>query len=139
MVVGDDFKVNNSIHFGPEELKQLLLRIKSNKENQIVNIKDKIIKYEEKRRTEEVVYQALPLIKKMFTSRAPSHHQAVEYMVYVKDRFKSIEKIKRDITRLDELILLIQSKPGNEEIQLSGLLLEEIKSLEGSGGRLSDN
>lgn len=66
--------------------------------------------------------------KKLFTSRAPSHHQAVEYMVYVRERFNSIEKIKQNIAVLDKLISLVHSEPSKEEIFLSGLLIEEIKA-----------
>lgn len=136
MKIRDEVNLISTFQIGSEQLNDVLLKIKRKKEDEIVNIKEKIIKYEEKRRTEEVMYRSLSPIKKLFTSRAPSHHQAVEYMVYVKERFKSIEKIKRDITRLDQLILLIQSEPSQEEILLSGLLLDEIKSLEGSGGAL---
>ncbi|NMD71717.1 hypothetical protein HHO41_15560 [Bacillus sp. DNRA2] len=137
MLLRDEVNLAINFEMGTEQLIEVLNRIKSNKEAEIVSIKEKIIKYEEKRRTEDAMYRSLSPIKKLFTSRAPSHHQAVEYMVYVKERFKSIEKIKRVISGLNQLIVQIETEPAQAEILVSGHLLDEIKSLEGSGGSLS--
>lgn len=134
MILRDELNVMNTFQIGSENLIEVLMKIKRNNEDEIILIKEKIIKYEEKRRTEDAMYQSLSPIKKLFTSRAPSHHQAVEYMVYVKERFKSIEKIRRANSSLEQLILQIQSEPTREEMFVSGFLLDKIKFLEGSGG-----
>lgn len=137
MLLRDEVNLANNLEIGTEQLIEVLKKIKSNKEAEIVSIKEKIIKYEEKRRTEDAMYRSLSPIKKLFTSRAPSHHQAVEYMVYVKERFKSIEKIKLIISGLNQLIFQIETELAQEEILVAGHLLDEIKSLDGSGGTLS--
>ncbi|MGJ7922141.1 hypothetical protein [Neobacillus sp. LXY-4] len=128
MILIDEVNEFNIFQINSDELLDALDCIKKNKEEEIRMIKEKIIKYEEKRRLEDAMYRSLSPIKKLFTSRAPSHHQAVEYMVYVKDRFKSIEKIKQSIVLVDKLISLVHSEPSKSEIFLSGLLMEEIKA-----------
>jgi hypothetical protein len=128
MILVDEVNETNVFRIQSEELMEALHSIKSNEEEKISTIKEKINKYEQKRRSEEVMYRSLSPIKKLFTSHAPSHHQAVEYMVYVKERFKSIEKIKQKVSLLDRLSTRVQSAPNNEEIFLSGILMEEIKA-----------
>lgn len=128
MRIIDEVNEVNFFQINSEDIIEALNSIKSDKEAEIKMIKGKIDKYEKKRRSEDAMYQSLSPIKKLFTSRAPSHHQAVEYMVYVKERFNSIEKIKQSIAILDRLISLVHSEPSKEEIFLSGLLIEEIKA-----------
>jgi hypothetical protein len=120
--------------FTSEDLVKMLQKIKIQKENEIVHIKDKIIKYEEKRRTHEVWYQSLPTFRKFFTGRPPSHHQAVEYLVNVKQRLSNIEEIKRRIAELDRFIALVNNEPGKKEIILPHDIIDEIKQLKESGG-----
>ncbi len=128
MIIIDEVNEANNFQINSKDIIEALTSIKCKKEAEIRMIKGKIDKYEQKRRSEDAMYQSLSPIKKLFTSRAPSHHQAVEYMVYVKERFNSIEKIKQSIAILDRLISLVHSETSNEEIFLSGLLIEEIKA-----------
>lgn len=128
MVIVDELNQANVVQMDLEELLVVLDSIKRAKVDEIGEIRMKIVKFEEKRRAEDVKYQSLSPIKKLFTSRAPSHHQAVEYMVYVKERFKSIENIKKYIANLEKMYSYIHSEPNTQEIIVSGVLMNEIKS-----------
>lgn len=138
MILIDEVNEANVFQIDLDEFITALHSIKRDKEEEIQLIKDKIIKYEEKRRVEDAMYRSLSPIKKLFTSRAPSHHQAVEYMVYVKERFKSIERIKQKISGIEKLISLVHSEPSIEEVFLSGLLMEEIIAWREAEVRLSE-
>lgn len=133
MNIVDEF-YHTIISYPSKELIKLLHALKVQKENEIALIKDKIIKYEEKRRTHEVWYQSLPAFKKFFTGRPPSHHQAVEYLVNVKQRLSAIEEIKKRIAELDRIVELIRNETENYEIVLAHDLVEEIKKLKELGG-----
>lgn len=134
MVVVDEFYHAIIFSFASEELVKILQKIKDQKENEVLLIKDKIIKYEEKRRTHEAWYQSLPAIKKFFTGRPPSHHQAVEYLVNVKQRLSTIEEIKKRIIELDRIIDLVEKEPEQEQLILPHDIVEDIKQLKESGG-----
>jgi acetyl-CoA carboxylase alpha subunit len=127
MVLIDEVNAANVLQIQSGELIMALHSIKRNKESEIMAIKNKIKKYEEKRRQEEAMYRTLSPIKKLFTSRTPSHHQAVEYMVNVKERLKTISAIKQSIAQLDKLIADVLSEQSTEEMYLSRILLEEIQ------------
>ena len=128
MILIDETNQANVFQIGDEKLIEALNILKRNKEEEIRMLRGKIVEYEEKRRTEDALYRSLSPIKKLFTSRAPIHHQAVEYMVYVKDRFKTIEKLKQKIIILDKQISVVHSKTNTDDLLLSGLLMEEIKA-----------
>lgn len=134
MILIDEMNRANVFQIGDEKLIEALNILKRNKEEEIRILREKIVEYEEKRRTEDALYRSLSPIKKLFTSRAPIHHQAVEYMVYVKDRFKTIEKLKQKIVILDKQISLVHSKNNTDDLLLSGLLMEEIKAWKEAGG-----
>ena len=80
-----------------DELIRILEDIKNKKEVDIELLKFKINKFEMKKRMEEAYYQSLSTFQKIFAGRPPSHHQAVEYLVNVKNRFAEIEGIKQRI------------------------------------------
>ncbi|MBB6446021.1 hypothetical protein [Bacillus benzoevorans] len=128
MMLIDEINAANVFQINSEEFIRALHSMKRNKENEIMAIKKKIERYEEKRRQEEAMYRSLSPLKKLFTSRTPSHHQAVAYMVNVKERLKSISSIKQSIALLDKLISDVHSEQSKEEMYLSRLLLEEIKT-----------
>ncbi|MFY4773624.1 hypothetical protein [Metabacillus sp. RGM 3146] len=111
------------------EFKDFLEKLKSMKSREIEDIKQKIDKYEQKRRAEEAMYQSLSSIRKFFTGRPPIHHQAVEYMVYVKDRFKKIEMIKRSMGDIDQVLDELKENSGRDDAVLSPALIEEIQLL----------
>ncbi len=134
MDVIDELYRTLEFQFDPKELVHILQEIKIYKEKEIVQIKNKIIKYEEKRRTHEAWYQSLPAIKKFFTGRPPSHHQAVEYLVNVKQRLMNIEDIKRKINDLERIIVMVQDEE-KQAIVLSHSVIEELKSYKGIGGQ----
>ncbi|RUT35577.1 hypothetical protein EJP77_00705 [Paenibacillus zeisoli] len=106
---------------------QLLVR---KKQDDIDYIKNKIAQYEQKRRKEEAMYQSLSPIRKLFTGRPPSHHTAVEYMVYVKEPFKKIEVIKREIRELARVLKRIEDNPDSDEIMLSTHLINQLTQQE---------
>jgi len=128
MRLKDEVNNTNVFHIDSEEYIIALHKIKKDKMEEIKSLQKKIEKYEGKRRQKEAMYQALPLFKKLFTSHPPDHHQAVEYMVYVKARLKSITKLKQSIAQLDKLISDAYSNRSKQEMHLSRILLEEIKA-----------
>lgn len=131
MIIMDEVYHNVVFRLSGEEIKDLIERLKVKKVDEIEAIKDKINKYEQKRRAEEAMYQSLSPIRKWFAGHPASHHTAVEYIVYVKDRFKQIEAIKRSIQELDQVLLLLATEPSTEEIPLSPEILREIKIIRG--------
>ena len=111
----------NSVVFqmSSDELVRILGDIKNKKELDIELLKFKINKFEMKQRVEEAYYQSLSTFQKIFAARPPSHHQAVEYLVNVKNRFAEIEVIKQRIFILNQMISKVQMESEKEEIILS--------------------
>ncbi len=110
-----------------DELVRILSEIKNKKELDIQLLKFKIHKFEMKQRVEEAYYQSLSTFKKIFAARPPSHHQAVEYLVNVKNRFAEIEVIKQRIFILKQIISKAQMESEREDITLSSNIIEEIR------------
>ncbi|MNO19749.1 hypothetical protein D3C76_94860 [compost metagenome] len=131
MIIVDEVYQNVVYRLSTEEIKHLIERLKVRKEEEIEGIKDKINKYEQKRRAEEAMYQSLSPIRKWFAGHPASHHTAVEYIVHVKDRFKQIDSIKRNIQELDQVLMLLDTHPATEEIPLSPEIIREIKFIRG--------
>ncbi|MET1176797.1 hypothetical protein ABG775_02270 [Peribacillus simplex] len=109
-----------------DEVLKGLLFYKSKQESEIESIKGKIHKYEQKRRAEEAWYQSLSPFKRFFTGRAPSHHQAVEHLVNVKDRYKKIEIIKQKVAFLNQVIGLLEAETEKREMNLPSDIIKEI-------------
>ncbi|MFB5283257.1 hypothetical protein [Peribacillus sp. Hz7] len=110
-----------------DELIRILKEIKNKKEIDIDLLKYKIHMFEKKKRIEEAYYQSLSTFRKIFTGRPPGHHQAVEYLVNVKERFNEIEMIKQNIITLNSILSLLEAEPNKREIVLSPSLIEEIR------------
>jgi hypothetical protein len=96
------------------------------KEDEVNLLREKIIKYEQKSRAEDVFYQSLSPIRKLFASRPPTHHRAVEYMVNVKDRMKKIEILKKKAYELRELLNRLEENPP-EHLILSQSILDDLR------------
>ncbi|USB31800.1 hypothetical protein [Paenibacillus sp. YPG26] len=96
------------------------------KQEDIEYIKAKIAQYEQKRRKQETLYQSLSPFRKLFTGRPPSHHTAVEYMVYVKEPFRKVEVIKKEIRQLERVLRQIHDHPDADEIILPGHIISQI-------------
>jgi acetyl-CoA carboxylase alpha subunit len=109
------------------ELMKALEKLRNDKQMEIENLKDKITKYEKKKRAEAAFYQSLSPVRKFFASRPPSHHQAVEYIVHVKERLKQIEKLKRRISEIDFVKKQLEEDRGKPEIILQSTLVEELQ------------
>lgn len=128
MVVVDEVYNQIVFQFSSEQLVKILQDIKIHKEKEINDLKEKIKKFEHTRRAHEVWYQSLSPVRKFFAGRPPSHHQAVEYIVNVKERFNNIEKIKILVSQLDQVISLIKNDPEMEQIVLSTFMIDDIKT-----------
>jgi acetyl-CoA carboxylase alpha subunit len=126
MIVRDE--LNRLFHFSSTEIIRLLHQILFYKEQEVNELKSKITKYEEKRRAEDTFYQSLSPVRKFFASRPPSHHQAVEYMVHVKNRLKQIEVLKQRIYEINIAIRLC-AENNDEEIELTSAITEDIMKL----------
>jgi hypothetical protein len=128
MVVVDEVYNQIVFQFSSEQLVKILQVIKIHKEKEINDLKEKIKKYEKTRRAHEVWYQSLSPVRKFFAGRPPSHHQAVEYIVNVKERFNTIEKIKVRVSQLDRILSLVQTEPEMEQIVLPTFIIDDIKA-----------
>ncbi|WP_226675378.1 hypothetical protein [Rossellomorea aquimaris] len=118
-------ELNRELDFACDELIDVLQDIKSHREQEIDELKQKIRKYEEKKRAEETFYRSLSPVRKFFASRPPNHHQAVEYMVHVKDRLKQINGIKNRIKQIEGIIASCRDH-SSEELEVSSAMTEEI-------------
>jgi acetyl-CoA carboxylase alpha subunit len=124
MIIRDE--LNRELGFACDELIDMLREIKNHREQEVNDLKHKIKRYEEKKRAEETFYRSLSPVRKFFASRPPSHHQAVEYMVHVKERLKQIDVIKQRIRQIDHVIGLCSDNPSEEEVEVSSVMTEEI-------------
>ncbi|MBZ5749534.1 MULTISPECIES: hypothetical protein [Metabacillus] len=127
-------ELNRHLNISSEEIIMILQNIKIINEQEVKEIKSKINRYEDKRRAEEAFYQSLSPVRKFFASRPPSHHQAVEYIVHVKERLKQIDRIKLRIFELDQVIERCKERTFEKEIELSSLMVEEMIKYRESGG-----
>ena len=134
MVIVDELYNTVVFQMTSDELVRVLEDIKDKKEIEIQLLKFKIHKFERKKRIEEAYYQSLSPFRKLFAGRPPSHHQAVEYLVHVKEPFAEIEVLKQRLLMLDRIISNVQMGLGKEEILLSPIIIEEIRMMEGNGG-----
>ncbi|CAH0285872.1 hypothetical protein SRABI96_04112 [Peribacillus sp. Bi96] len=134
MMIVDDLYNRVVFEISSLELIKGLLFLKSKQESEIESIKNKIHKYEQKRSAEEAWYQSLSPFKRFFTGRAPSHHQAVEQLVNVKDRYKKIEKIKRKVALLNEVIILLEAEPEKRKMNLPSDIIKEIMAWQREDG-----
>ncbi|WP_138493593.1 hypothetical protein [Paenibacillus pinistramenti] len=130
MVIVDEVYQNVIFDLPDSELVRLVERLIIVKEEDIEGLKEKINQYEQKRRKEKALYQSMSPLRRLFTGRPASHHQAVEYMVHVKERFKKIDTIKSSI-RVLERVLEQMSRPDREveQISLSPELIRELRLL----------
>jgi acetyl-CoA carboxylase alpha subunit len=124
MIVRDE--LNRYFHFSSSEIMSILQEISLTKEQEIHELKNKITKYEEKRRAEDAFYQSLSPVRKFFASRPPSHHQAVEYIVHVKDRLKQIDTLKQRIYEINMAIRQCDELTNGDELELSSVITEDI-------------
>lgn len=128
MNIVDEYYQNIIFQISSEQLVLVLREIMISKEKEIDLLKDKIKKFEEKRRAHEVWYQSLSPLRKLFAGRPPSHHQAVEYFVNVKERFQHIEQIKGRIKEIDRLIQSLQNDLEKAEFILPNAIIEELRN-----------
>lgn len=112
----------------PSKLKRSLMMLLEVKQKEIQSLRDRILQFEQKSRAEDAFYQSLSPLRKFFTSRAPSHHKAVEYMVNVKDRMKKIESLKIQCIEINRL--LEQLNPTvPDQLDISHSILEDLLPL----------
>ncbi|AXN41787.1 hypothetical protein CN689_19210 [Peribacillus butanolivorans] len=128
MIILDDLYNRVVFQISLEEVMKVLQGIKSKRESEIESMKTRIHKYEQKRRAEEAWYQSLSPFKRFFTGRAPSHHQAVEHLVNVKERYIKIDSMKQKVAIINEVIRLLEADPEKREIILPPTIIEEIKA-----------
>ncbi|MNT26023.1 hypothetical protein D3C72_1615740 [compost metagenome] len=130
MDVVDELYQRVAFQIPTNEFIHIIQSLVRKKQDDIEYIKNKIAQYEQKRRKEEAMYQSLSPIRKLFTGRPPSHHTAVEYMVYVKEPFKKIEVIKREIRELERVLGRIQDNPDSDEIMLPNQIINQLTQQE---------
>ncbi|UOQ45958.1 hypothetical protein MUN89_08560 [Halobacillus salinarum] len=133
MIVRDEFNQSNRLEVSPKKFIKVLQKLRNQKEQTIEEIRSKISKYEEKKNAEQAFYQSLSPVRKFFASRPPSHHQAVEYMVHVKERLKQIDFISQSISELDTTLEGIDEGEEQQELILSSSLIDEIREYKETG------
>ncbi|MCA1054969.1 hypothetical protein LCM10_08230 [Rossellomorea aquimaris] len=119
-------ELNRELDFSCDELIEMLREIKGLKEQEVDVLKQKIKGYEDKRRAEEAFYQSLSPVRKFFAGRAPSHHQAVEYMVHVKERLKQIDGIKQRIVQIDRVLSICGGDASEETVEVASGITDDI-------------
>ncbi|WP_085520664.1 hypothetical protein [Tuberibacillus sp. Marseille-P3662] len=129
MIVLDELSQRVHFELPLNHLIETLQLSKRKKGQEIEKIKEKINQYEQKKQGEKAFYQSLSPLRKFFAGRPPSHHQAVEHLVYVKEPLKRIETINQRIRELDDVINLLQEDASKNEIVLSTSIIDELKSL----------
>ncbi|WP_017689937.1 hypothetical protein [Paenibacillus sp. PAMC 26794] len=131
MLVIDEVYHHTALQISSSDLLYLIKRLKVKKENEIQTLKQKIEQFEQKRRAEEVAYQSLSTVRKWFAGHPASHHQAVEYMVQVKERFRKMEQIRRRIRELEQIAERIKHPDSIErdEIELAPDTIRELRQL----------
>ncbi|MET3937653.1 hypothetical protein ABIC22_000465 [Paenibacillus sp. PvP094] len=131
MLVIDEVYHHTALQISSSDLLYLIEQLKVKKENEIGTLKHKIEQFEQKKRAEEVAYQSMSPVRKWFAGRPASHHQAVEYMVQVKERFRKMEQIRRHIRELDRIMEQIEHPHIKEkgEIELPPDMIREIRQL----------
>ncbi|MEC0128676.1 hypothetical protein [Paenibacillus pabuli] len=136
MLVIDEVYHHTALQISSSDLLYLIQQLKVKKENEIETLKHKIEQFEQKKRAEEVAYQSLSTVRKWFAGRPASHHQAVEYMVQVKERFRKMEQIRRRIRELDRIAERIVHPDSIErdEIELTPETIREIRQLRETEG-----
>ncbi|AZV41348.1 hypothetical protein [Peribacillus asahii] len=134
MLILDELYNTVVFEVSSDELIRILKEVKNKKEIDIDLLKYKIHMFEKKKRIEEAYYQSLSTFRKIFTGRPPGHHQAVEYLVNVKERFNEIEMIKQNIITLNSILSLLEAEPNKQEIVLSPSLIEEIRKWQETEG-----
>jgi len=134
MLILDELYNTVVFEVSSDEVIRILKEIKNKKEIDIDLLKYKIHMFEKKKRIEEAYYQSLSTFRKIFTGRPPGHHQAVEYLVNVKERFNEIEMIKQNIITLNSILSLLEAEPNKREIVLSPSLIEEIRKWQETEG-----
>ncbi|HEU5140873.1 MAG TPA: hypothetical protein VFT51_12915 [Bacillales bacterium] len=127
MIVHDDLNPEIRFQIPATKLKAILRLLKENKEDEIKEMKNKIHKYEQKKKAEESFYRSLSPVRKFFTGRPPNHHQAVEYMVHVKERLKHIDQIKQQISELNNAIQHLEGKSVEQGMALPGTIINDVK------------
>ncbi|SDM70877.1 hypothetical protein SAMN04488137_1554 [Fictibacillus solisalsi] len=126
MIVQDELNQNVNMHMSETELLEILHFIRTKKEQEIDKIKSKINKYVQKKNAEETFYQSLSPMRKLFTGRSPSHHQAVEYIAHVKEPLQQIEHLKQGLFELNHSIRSLQEE-HKKEITLSTSIFREVR------------
>lgn len=124
LIIRDE--LNRELDFSCEELIEVLQERKEHNEMEVNALKDKIKNYEDKKTAEQAFYRSLSPVRKFFAGRPPSHHQAVEYIVHVKDRLKQINVIKQRIKQIDRIIAVCKDHPSEKEVEVSSVITEEI-------------
>lgn len=134
MITVYDYYQNPVIQLSSQQLIDAFEDIKQLKQSEIELLKEKIKQYEQKRRSHEVWYQSLSPVRRFFAGRPPVHHQAVEYLVNVKERFQQIEQIHQKISELDRLIQLVQMEVNREQLILNTEVIDDLKRWMNKGG-----
>lgn len=137
MGIVDELYQNKIFHVSSEELVHMLQSLKQKKEAEITEVKEKIYKYEKDKRAKEALYQSLSPLRKLFAARPPSHHQAVEYLVHVKERLRKIDKLRQFIAKIDEALRHLENGSFQEEIVLPASIVEQLKIMQETGDQLS--
>lgn len=134
MIVIEDYNQNTIVKLSANQLIAALEEIKAMKQKEVELLKEKIKQYEQKRRSHEVWYQSLSPVRKFFTGRPPAHHQAVEYLVNVKERFQHIEQINQKVFVLTGFIQRIETDQELERVSLANDILDDLKKWLAKGG-----
>ena len=115
-----------------EMLQKHLTEIKARRMLYIAKLHGQIEQYEKRRAQQQAAYHKMSPIRKLFSGKAPDHHVAVEYMVYVRQPMKEIAKLTDENAVIDQVLATIEN--GLDVVYVPVWLSQEIAKHMGGDG-----
>ncbi|BAU27314.1 hypothetical protein DFP93_102443 [Aneurinibacillus soli] len=109
---------------GAKELTDYLHEIKAKRLFYIAELHNRIERYEKRRAQQQAAYHKMSSIRKLFSGKAPDHHLAVEYMVYVRQPMQEIAELTVGNNVIDGVLVTIEN--GADTVCVPVWLSQEI-------------
>lgn len=116
---GQQYEVVNA-----EELTNYLCEIKAKRLSYIAELHGRIERYEKRRAQQQAAYHKMSSLRKLFSGKAPDHHLAVEYMVYVRQPMQEIAQLTGGNNVIEEILVAL--KDGADTVCVPVWLSQEI-------------
>lgn len=115
-----------------EVLRKYLHEIKAKRLFYIAGLHGRIEQYEKRRAQQQAAYHKMSPLRKLFSGKAPNHHLAVEYMVYVKQPMQEIAHLTDGNVVIDRVLLDLEGE--SDIVYVPAWLSQEIVKCMGRDG-----